>query len=199
VLHFREIDNSAWELFAMTENDLEGTEFEFRYQAVGYFRATPPQMDGEASYAPLRGAGHHELQRALKAGPARCSYPLGDQRIHFYVINCPRYGVLGLSNFQSAPREMVYVSTVTQVFTSTIQEMFGLSQSGLAIALPGWPTKFEHSVPDSLVLERPQGDRISVRVRPVRSLEKADSIALAFEREVTMAMIPIGTRMWLYY
>ena len=80
-----------------------GTEFEIAGEPVGYLRvAMAPRTDGLYHYMPYRGPGHLHMQQQPKSpGFARCSYRDSSSEVSFTVVECPSYGVLRLTSFDS--------------------------------------------------------------------------------------------------
>jgi hypothetical protein len=72
---------------------------------VGVFRLfQSPRESGKYGYKPNRSPGHYEMQTAIKSGGApRCYYDTNNERIFFTVTDCPEYGVLELTDFETTP------------------------------------------------------------------------------------------------
>ena len=70
-----------------------GLEFYFQGRAVGVFSELPPiegACEVEIEYEPFRGAGHYEMQAALRNGESpRCEYMRGGRKVGFTVIGSP--------------------------------------------------------------------------------------------------------------
>jgi hypothetical protein len=66
--------------------------------------ATPPREPGRHRYTPIEGPGHDEMQTMRRTGlQPRCHYDEDGMRVSFTVRDCPRYGLLDLIDFESAP------------------------------------------------------------------------------------------------
>jgi len=76
----------------------------FNGMAVGLFKdADYPRTPGRYRYEPFRGPGHYEMQTRRRSGESpRCYYDSAGVRVSFTVRDCSEYGVLELSDFESA-------------------------------------------------------------------------------------------------
>ena len=64
---------------------------------VGQFADGYPSEAGEVKYDPFRGPGHAHLQEQLSShDEVTCHFVRADDRFHFSVFSCPRYGVLSV-------------------------------------------------------------------------------------------------------
>jgi len=77
--------------------------FFFADTVVGQFSSgTYPEKDGDVGYEPFRGPGHFQMQTALKeTGSAKCYFKLGEQKVLFCVIECPKYGIMRIRELAS--------------------------------------------------------------------------------------------------
>ena len=77
-------------------------EFTFNGMPVGIFEETEyPRQSGLYHYLPFRCPGHYHMQMELsKQGSARCHYKVGPKQVFFTVVDCPRYGILELADFE---------------------------------------------------------------------------------------------------
>lgn len=81
--------------------------FYFENLPVGYFEeGTYPTSPGIYGYMPYRGPGHYNLQVALKsASNLKCYYHQHGYVHSFYVVSCPKYGQLDITEFSDPQKE----------------------------------------------------------------------------------------------
>ena len=84
---------------------MSATSFFFGAFEAGTFEADPPPREpGRVRYTPSDGPGHEEMQVMRRVGlQPRCHYEDGAERVSFTVRDCPRYGLLDLSDFTRGP------------------------------------------------------------------------------------------------